>query len=65
MSELSHLDARGQAHMVDVGEKPITEQSEQNDAGNGCSSVADDELAGDQMERHLDDLEREIKEPNR
>lgn len=26
MSELSHLDARGRAHMVDVGEKPVTER---------------------------------------
>jgi cyclic pyranopterin monophosphate synthase len=24
MSELSHLDARGRAHMVDVGDKPVT-----------------------------------------
>lgn len=26
MSELTHLDARGRARMVDVGEKPITER---------------------------------------
>ncbi|MGH0028652.1 MAG: cyclic pyranopterin monophosphate synthase MoaC [Myxococcota bacterium] len=26
MSELTHLDAEGRAHMVDVGEKPVTER---------------------------------------
>jgi hypothetical protein len=36
---------------------------EPSDAGDECASVADDELTRDQMERHLDDLEREIQEP--
>ena len=26
MSELTHLDSQGRAHMVDVGDKPITER---------------------------------------
>lgn len=43
---------------------PIAAQAcEQSDAGDECTSVADDELTRDQMERYLDDLEREIQEP--
>lgn len=46
------------------GDPAKTLACEQTDPGDVCTSVAGDELTGEQMERHLDDLEREIQEPN-
>ena len=46
------------------GSEPSTAVTcDRSDAGDPCDSVADDELTADQLEHHLDDLEREIQEP--
>ena len=39
MSELTHLDAEGHAHMVDVGEKDVT-QREAVARGVGCAATS-------------------------